>query len=128
MEKLLVFLMLTPFTLLLLFQPSLDRVEEGREKVVQVAIQRGVERAAIEGYFTEENIEDMHKILESVGYEKSDVEFKGTLTPTTRGKYIEGSLKVPNHYQFLLFENILTGEVEEKYHYHSATRMSEFIN
>lgn len=128
MDKLLVFFMLMPFTLLILFQPALDRVEESREKVVQVAIQRGVEKAAIDGYFTDENIEEIKYILSSVGYEDADIEFKGTLVPTLRGDYIEGSIKVPNHYQFLLFENLISGEATEKYHYHSASRMSEFIN
>jgi hypothetical protein len=128
MDKLLVFLMLMPFSLMLLFQPSLDRLEEGREKVVQVAIQRGVERAAIEGRFTADNIDSMMKLLSSVGYDPDEVIFQGTLTETMRGEYIDGSLKVPNDYQFLLFENLVSGEVTEKHHFHSASRMSEFIN
>ncbi|MFS0783389.1 hypothetical protein [Bacillus sp. 1P06AnD] len=90
MEKLLVFLMLMPFTLILLFQPALDRVEEAREKVVEVAIQRGVERAAVDGHFTAENIEDMMGLLSKVGYSEEDVEFKGTMEPTLRGDFIEG--------------------------------------
>ncbi|KAB2329450.1 MULTISPECIES: hypothetical protein [Bacillaceae] len=128
MEKLIVFMMLLPFSLILLFQPSLDRVEETREKVVQGAIQRGVERAAVEGYFTNENIMDMVAILSLVGYNEEDIEFDVTLTPTPRGEYIEGAIKVPNHYQFLLFENIISGDITEKYHYHFASRMSEYVN
>lgn len=128
MDKLLVFFMLMPFSLMLLFQPSLDRVEEAREKVIQVAIQRGVERAAIDGYFTDENLEEMKGLLTAVGYKEEDIQFKGTLVPAQRGEYVEGALKVPNQYQFLLFENLVTGEIEEKYHYHSASRMSEYLN
>ena len=128
MDKLLVFMMLLPFSLVLLFQPALDRMEEAREKVVQVAIQRGVEKAAVDGYFTDENLDTMYKLVEKVGYDRDDVIFNGTLTPVYRGQYIEGSLQVPNTYQFLLFENMVTGEVSEKYHFHSATRMSEAIN
>lgn len=128
MEKLVVFLMTLPFFLIILFQPALDRVEEANEKVVQVAIQRAVERAAIEGHFTDENLKNMYKILESIGVKKEDVIFEGTTELTYRGDYIEGSLKVPNRYQFILIENIINGELEEKYHYHAASRMSEFIN
>ncbi|MEK5217700.1 hypothetical protein [Psychrobacillus sp. FSL H8-0487] len=128
MDKLFVFMMLLPFSLVLLFQPALDRMEEGREKIVQVAIQRGVEKAAVDGYFTEENLDSMYKLLESAGFERDDVIFNGTLLPVYRGQYIEGSLQVPNTYQFLLFENLVSGEASEKYHFHSATRMSEAIN
>ena len=120
--------MLLPFSLVLLFQPALDRMEEGREKAVQVTIQRGLEKAAVDGYFTEENLDSMYKYLERVGYDRDDVTFNGTLMPVYRGEYIEGSLQVPNTYQFLLFENLVSGEATEKYHIHSATRMSEAIN
>lgn len=128
MDKLLVFMMLLPFSLVLLFQPALARMEEGKEKVVQVAIQRGVERAAVDGYFTDDNIDNMYKLLESVGYAREEVVFNGTLFPTYRGENIEGTLKVPNKYQFLLIENLISGEVTENYHIESATRMSEALN
>ncbi len=127
MEKLLVFMMLFPFTLLLLFQPALDRMEEGREKVVQVAIQRGIERAAIEGGFTQENKDEMFALLSAVGYKESEIEFNGTESLTLRGDYVEGSLKVPNIYQFFLFENMISRETSEKFHFHSASRMSEYV-
>lgn len=113
--------------LVILFQPTLDRLEEKREKTVQVAIQRGVERAAIDGYFTRETIDEMMMLLESVGYEEEDVTFYGTEEQTLRGQYVEGSIEVPNQFQFLLLENYLTGEVEDKSHYHFASRMSEYI-
>lgn len=114
---------------MLLFQPYLDRIEEAREKTVQVAVQRGLERAAVDGYFTGDNINDMLNLLAKVGYKEEDVEFKGTLAPTDRGQYIEASIKVPNQYQYLLLENlVLDGEDEsDNYHYHYATRMSEYI-
>lgn len=127
MDKLLVFLMLMPFSLALLFQPALDRMEEAREKQVQIAIQRGVERASVDGYFTEETLNYMYDLLAKVGYERDVVQFEGTISPVNRGTYIDGTLKVPNQYQFLLFENLVSGEQTEKYHVHSATRMSEAI-
>lgn len=127
MDKLLVFLILMPFTLMLLFQPFLDRLEEAREKTVQVAIQRGTEKAAVEGFYSSQNIEDMYALLKKVGYSEDDIEFEGTYFPVERGQYVEGSLKVPNVYQFLLFENLVSGEYTEKFHFHSATRMSEYI-
>lgn len=128
MDKLLAFIMLLPFSLVLLFQPALDRLEEAREKTVQVALQRGTEKAAVEGFYTSQNIEEMYALLKRVGYSEEDIEFEGTNFPTYRGEYVEGTLKVPNVYQFLLFENMVSGEATEKYHVHSATRMSENID
>lgn len=129
MSKLLAFMMLSPFMLILLFQPTLDRLEEAREKVVQVAIQRATEKAALDGYYTEDTILEMHNMLNLVGYNQDDIEFVGTLTPTNRGENVEGTLKAPNEYQFLLFEKMINvGETSEKHHIHSASRMSEFIN
>ena len=127
MEKLFVYMMLLPFSLMLLFQPAFDRMEEAREKIVQVTIQRATEKAAVDGYYSSETIDEMYAILEKVGYSPDDIEFKGTLFPATRGNYVEGSIKVPNIYQFLLFENLVSGEKSDKYHFHAATRMSEYI-
>lgn len=128
MDKLFVFMMLLPFTLMLLFQPALDRMEEAREKVVQIAIQRATEKAAVEGYYSIDTIDEMYALLERVGYDRADVEFKGTIIPVTRGEYVEGALKAPNLYQFLLFESLVSGEETNKYHYHAATRMSEYLD
>ncbi|WP_282155745.1 hypothetical protein [Cytobacillus gottheilii] len=128
MEKLIVFMMLLPFSLILLFQPGLDRVEEAKEKVVQVAIQRGVERAAVDGHFTTDNILDIKEILTSVGYKEEDIELTISTEIIPRGEYITGTIKVPNQFQFLLFENIFSQETTEKYHVHTASRMSEYVN
>lgn len=122
------FLILFPFTLMIIFQPYLDRMEEKREKVVQVALQRGLEKAAIEGRFTERTIDEMYEMLEDVGYEKDEIKFEGTTNLTYRNDYIEGTLTVPNHFQMLLLENYLTGKVTEKYHTHYGSRMSEYID
>lgn len=128
MGKVAAFLLMMPFLMILIFQPYLADFEESRGKVVQSAIQRSVERAAVDGYFTDENIEEMENLIVSIGYSKEDIEFHGNLTPTLRGEYIEGSLKAPNEFQFLLIEKLLTGEVTENYHFHKASRMSEFVN
>ncbi|MFD2216559.1 hypothetical protein [Metabacillus endolithicus] len=131
MEKLLVLLMLLPLWLVVLFQPSLDRLEESREKVIQVALQRGIDKASLEGYFTEDIIDEMKDIVKKVGYEEDDIELELTTTPVLRGNYIHGKIKVPNEYQHLLIKNLLerdTSNEEEMYHVHIASRMSEFVN
>jgi hypothetical protein len=128
MGKIAAFLLTMPFLIILIFQPYLAHLEESRGKVVQSAIQRSVERAAVDGYFTAENIEEMEKQVMSVGYSKEEIEFQGNLTPVLRGEYIEGSLKAPNEFQFILIESLLTNEVTENYHFHKASRMSEYVN
>lgn len=128
MSKLLAFLMLFPFTLIIIFQPYLDRVEEKRSQIVQIALQRGLEKAAIEGRFTNDTIDEMVEMLENVGYERDEIEFQGTTQLTYRNNYVEGALRVPNQLQMLLLENYLDGEVSEKYHASYGTRMSEYID
>ena len=128
MSKVVAFFLLMPFLLILLFQPALDKVEDTKSKNVQQAIQRGVERAAIDGYFTDENIAEIKSYIISSGFSEDEIEFTGNLTPVLRGEYIEGAIKVPNKLQFLLIENLLTGEITEKNHYFRASRMSEFVN
>lgn len=103
-------------------------MEEKREKTVEIALQRGLEKAAIEGRFTNQTIEEMIGLLESVGYKREEIQFEGTTNTTYRNNYIEGALRVPNQFQMLLLEHYLTGEVTKKYHSHYASRMSEYID
>lgn len=129
MDKVFVLYILFPIWLIILFQPSLNELEESRNTVAQVAIQRATEKAAVEGEYTEEIISEMTAILKSIGYDESDIEYDLSTGPIYRGDYIRGSVKVPNQFSFILLDNLFTGgNPEEQYHLNSSSRMSEFIN
>lgn len=128
MEKVLVLYMVFPLWLIILFQPYLNDIEDGRDRVAQVALERATEKAALEGYYTTDIIMEMNSILEKVGYSADDIEFTGTTDVTTRGQYITGTLKVPDKYSFLLFTHLLERKSNESnFHVNTATRMSEYI-
>jgi len=121
--------LLLPFILVIIFQPYLDRIEDGREKVSKIAIERGTARAALDGYYTSGNIRDIKKMLYAVGYEDQDIQLELTTSPKPRGEYVKGVVKVPNEYQNILFTSLLEGEETEKmYHVNMASRMSENVN
>jgi hypothetical protein len=102
MDKILALYLLLPFIFIILYQPILNDIEEARGELSQMAIERGTELAAVKGYYTPEIIEEMYLIMESVGYECSQVELTVTDTPQLRGSYVTGTIKVPNEYRFLL--------------------------
>lgn len=130
MEKIFVLYLVFPLWMIIIFQPYLDRLEEARDIVNQVALERATEKAAIEGYYTDEIVLEMKDLVKRVGYRDEDIEFDGTSLLTDRGNYIQGTLKVPNVYQHILISSILErkDEPDAMYHVSSATRMSEYIN
>jgi hypothetical protein len=112
-----------------MIQPMLHNAEQSRGEVAQIAIQRATEKAAIEGYYTEEIIQEVYDLLGQVGYSENDIDLEVTTTTKYRGEYVSGKVKVPNKYFFLLFDSLLRIKNEEPmFHIKSATRMSEYIN
>lgn len=115
--------------LVIIFQPYLDRIEDGRDKISKIAIERGTARAAVDGYYKSENIRDIKELLYAVGYEDEDIQLELTTSPKPRGEYVTGVIKVPNEYQHILFTSLLEGnKQEEMYHVNLASRMSENVN
>ena len=130
MGKVLVLYMVFPLWMILIFQPYLNDLESGRDAIAQVAIERATERAALDGYFTQENIEGMQKLLAKAGYSEEDITLEITTEAVDRGNYVSGTLKVPDQYTFILIKNMLERgkEQDQEFHINTATRMSEAIN
>lgn len=116
--------------MVILFQPQLSNLEDKRSTVAQLALQRATEKAALEGYYTQEIIDEMYSILEMVGYTRDDVVLDLTSEEVFRGEYIKGTVKVPNQYQYILLTNLLDSDktTDESYHVHFSSRMSEHVN
>ncbi|WP_430510681.1 hypothetical protein [Gottfriedia solisilvae] len=130
MDSLFGMLMTFWFTIILIFQPYLNQIEDARDTITQVAIQRGVEKAAVDGEFTPENINEMTTLLKAVGYKETDIEYELTQGVKLRGEYISGKITVPDQYSFILISKILEQNKtqDDMYHVKAATRMSEFLN
>lgn len=129
MKDIVAFIMLFPMLIFFLIQPMLHEVERYRGDAAMIAIERATEKAAVEGSYTTEIIEEIFYIMEGVGYSRDEVELMLTTDETLRGDYVSGSIKVPNKYFFLLASSLMnSSEEEEMYHIRSATRMSEFLN
>lgn len=107
----------------------LHDAEQARGDKAQIVIQRATEKAAIEGRFTDDIIQEVKDEMKRVGYDDSEIELEVTTDLTYRGNYISGKLKVPNKYFFLFAESLLSlGEEEEIFHIRSASRLSEYVN
>jgi hypothetical protein len=129
MKDIIAFTLLLPLILFFMIQPMLHDAEQSRGEVAQIAIQRATEKAAIEGYYTDEIVQEVYDILGQVGYSESDIDLEATTTMKYRGEYVSGKVKVPNKYFFLLFDSLLRIENDEPmFHIKSATRMSEYID
>ncbi|WP_214483775.1 hypothetical protein [Bacillus sp. SM2101] len=129
MDKILVLYMIIPIMLIILFQPQLNNVEQARDIVSKQAIERATEKAAIEGYYTPEIIEEMTELLMKLGYSEDEIEYRLTTDVTYRGDIIEGTVKLPDKYSFILISNLIERkENDELYHVNTASRMSEFVN
>jgi hypothetical protein len=129
MKDIIAFTLLLPLLLFFMIQPMLHDAEQSRGEVAQIAIQRATEKAAIEGYYTDEVIQEIYDMLSEVGYSEDEIKLEVTTTLKYRGEYVSGRVKVPNKYFFLLFDSLLRIKNKDPmYHIKSATRLSEYID
>jgi hypothetical protein len=129
MKDIIAFTLLLPLILFFMIQPMLHDAEQSRGEVAQIAVQRATEKAAIEGYYTDDIIQEIHDLLGQVGYSENDIDLEVTTSTKYRGEYVTAKIKVPNKYFFLLFDSLLRIKNEEPmFHIKSATRMSEYID
>ncbi|MCL4419645.1 hypothetical protein M1146_06145, partial [Patescibacteria group bacterium] len=57
----------------------------------------GTQKAAIEGYFSPDNVSHMRSLLiNNLRYSEGEIEFTGTTVRRERGEYLEGTLSVPS--------------------------------
>ncbi|MBH0167149.1 hypothetical protein IHV12_19680 [Fictibacillus sp. 7GRE50] len=129
MKDIIVFTLILPFVLYFLFTPILNDIENARGKIIQGTIQKATEKASLEGYFTPEIKEDIYKDLEEIGYDRNKVELELTGDIKMRGEYVEGTIKAPNEYHFIL-SKLISSKVDSGNppHIKSSSRMSEYVN
>jgi hypothetical protein len=85
------------FTPILSYKDSLER------EAVEVVLNEGAKKAAIEGRFTPEIVNEMKQTLvDDYNFEKSAIAFSGTQSMTSRNQYISGSIEVPRGFIFII--------------------------
>lgn len=128
MDKLFSLLLLTPFLWVMVYQDSLNRVEELKGEMAEQTIQRATELASVEGYYTPEIIEGIENNLLAVGFSSEEISLELTLEFTERGEYVEGKITVPNKYTNILTRSFFSPNDEtELNHVYKASRMSEAL-
>jgi len=89
-------LMISTLFIVYMFQPFLNEIYHLRNLAVHVALDQGIEKAAVDGRFSDANINEMKMTLvDNLHYSADDIVFAGTTGLTQRGDYIEGTLGVP---------------------------------
>jgi len=129
MKEIILFTIVFPFLLYFSLTPMLNDLENARGKIIQGTIYKATEKAALEGYYTEENKEEIYTQLEEIGYERDEIELRLTEDMKMRGEYVEGTITAPNKYTFI-FGGLISSDSEEENppHVRSSARMSEFVN
>lgn len=120
-------LMISTLFIVYMFQPFLNEIYHLRNLAVHVALDQGIEKAAVDGRFSDANINEMKMTLvDNLHYSADDIVFAGTTGLTQRGDYIEGTLGVPAG-QLWILPNVMggSGDFEQLRAY--ARQMSEYI-
>ncbi|MFT0141221.1 hypothetical protein ACWE42_11460 [Sutcliffiella cohnii] len=110
---------------LILSTPLLYMVNSATEHTVNTVLNEATKSAANKGQFTDEIIEnEIYKRLEERNIPRDKVEFTGTRSLTSRGEYIEATIKIPRT-PIILFS--IFGENPEDIT-KSTRMMSEYIH
>lgn len=109
----------------IMFTPILAYLDSLHREAVEVTLTEGAKKAAIEGYFTPEIIQEMRDTLtDKYNFNSSTIEITATTTLTTRGEYIEAEIRVPRGILFVLdLFNQGPSHIEKK-----TQVLSEYIN
>lgn len=128
MGKIFMLYMIWPLMLIMLFQPQLNNFEEQRKDYIIQALERANEKAAVEGYYTDEIKQELIELVKKVGYSEDDIELLVTSDIRYRGEFVEGSVKVPNQFYYIMIDSLLDrGNTQPKSHVHYTSRMSEYV-
>lgn len=130
MKDVISFLIIMPFLLFFMFQPFHNEIVHLRGMAMESVLDKGLERAAVKGYFTAAEIQDMKDILSSVGFKEDEIEITGTIegiaARVPRGGYIEGQIKYPLNHLWAM-PGIFEDTSDTLYHVRSGTKMSEYL-
>lgn len=127
MRQVIATLMIATLFIVYMFQPFLNEIYHLRNLAVQVALDQGIEKAAVDGRFTDANINEMKMtLIDNLHYSADDVVFAGTTSLTPRGDYIEGTLGVRAG-QLWILPNLMGGNGDIRQLRAYARQMSEYI-
>ncbi|OME79613.1 hypothetical protein BK120_21800 [Paenibacillus sp. FSL A5-0031] len=124
MKAVIAFVILSPFFLYFLFQPSVERTLQYRDQVLQKKAYEAAHLVALDGRLTEEVKEEIIGQLEKAYFRRDKIDLKGPAIAVTRGEIIEVSLQYPQG-PTQIFN--LFGSDEERDYYYPITIMSEYI-
>lgn len=89
--------------LCIIFTPILGYVDSLNNAAVEDALNAAAKEASIKGEFSSDIINTMKDNLSTeYNFDKSQIVFTGTETPTPRGQYIQGTITVPRGIIFVL--------------------------
>jgi len=89
----------------IMFSPILGYVDSLHREAVEVVLSEGARKAAVEGNFTDEIIQDMRDTLvQNYNFDPDKIEITATQNPTPvpRGEYLTASIKIPRGIIFVL--------------------------
>lgn len=92
----------------IMFAPILSYIDSLHREAVEVVLQEGAKKAAIEGRFTNIIVNDMkQELVDHYYFDASQIIINGTSSLTYRNNYIEASIEVPRGPIFLfeIFNN-----------------------
>lgn len=126
MKQLISFLMVLPFLVYFVYQPIFNHIAHLEHMYLEIIIDQGIEKAAVEGRFTPEIITEMKQdIMDNLHFSDDEILFEGTQSLTPRGQYIKGKVSVPE--QQLSFLPGLFGNNTRHKFYGYAQQMSEYV-
>ena len=107
-----------------MFAPILAYIDSLHREAVEVVLQEGAKKAAIEGRFTNELIDDMkQELVDNYNFEEDKIKIDATQSLKNRNEYLEASIQVPRGIIFI-FNIFNPGPVKIK---KDTKVMSEYI-
>ncbi|KYD21377.1 MULTISPECIES: hypothetical protein [Bacillales] len=87
----------------IMFAPILSYLDSLHREAVEVVLSEGARKAAVEGRFTDEIIDDMvGKLVEKYNFDEDKIHVEATTTVTPRAEYIEATITAPRSFIFVL--------------------------
>ncbi|MDO6657430.1 hypothetical protein [Anaerobacillus sp. 1_MG-2023] len=86
----------------IMFAPILAYIDSLHREAIEVVLQEGAKKAAIEGRFTNELVDDMkQELVDNYNFEEDKIIINATQTLKTRNEYLEASIEVPRGIIFI---------------------------
>lgn len=90
-------LMVSPFLIYFAFQPVINHVAHLETMVLELVMNEGIQKASVDGRFTDQNIAYMKQIImDNLHFPEDEITFEGTQNLTSRGNRLWGRISVPD--------------------------------